>query len=43
MLDQCGGAFLCGDPVGFSGEVDFDQGLSQSGQVGATEGDLIPA
>src|ERR1019366_3409592 len=29
----------CRDPVGFRGETDFDQGLSQSGQIRATKSD----
>src|SRR5271157_5950197 len=38
-INQCGRILSCRDPVGFRGDVDFDQGLSQSGQVRATKGD----
>ena len=38
-IDQCGRSFSCRDPVGFRGETDFDQSLSQSGQIRATKSD----
>src|SRR5208337_5619159 len=41
MFDQSGGAFLCGDPVGFIGLVDFHQSLGQLRKGGRAEADLI--
>ena len=38
-VHQRGRDFRCRDPVGFVGEVDFDQRLGQRGQLGVTEGD----
>src|ERR1017187_3357277 len=32
-INQCGRSFSCPYPVGFRGETDFGQGLSQSGQI----------
>src|SRR5208337_3918694 len=37
-INQCGRSLSCPCPVGFRGETDFDQGLSQSGQIRATKG-----
>ena len=38
-INQGGRSLSCRDPVGPFGKVDFNQGLSQSGQIGATKGD----
>ena len=37
-FNQAGWTSLYRNPVGFSGEVEFNQRVSEGGQIGATEG-----